>query len=55
MVDLHGGDLPDLSLDKEVQVREEDEGRSERGSGVVLHDQVVTLELPVGVVAFLDF
>lgn len=55
MSDLFGGDLEDEPLDEEVDMREDDEGWGEAGPRMVLHYQVVALELPVGVAALLDF
>lgn len=49
VVDLDRGDLADVPLDEEVEVREDDEGRRQRGPRVVLDDEVVALELPVNV------
>lgn len=53
--DLDRGDPADVSLDEEVEVGEDDEGWSQTGSRVVLCDQVVALELPVGVAVLLHF
>lgn len=36
-------------------MREDDKGRSQRGAGVVLDNQVVALELPVDVTVSLHF
>lgn len=55
MFDLDRGDPADVSLDEEVEVGEDDEGWSQTGSRVVLCDQVVALELPVGVAVLLHF
>ena len=49
MVDLDGGHLADRPLDKQIDVRDDDEGRRQRGTGVVLNNQVVALEFPVDV------
>ena len=55
MVDLDGGHLADVPLDKEIDVREDDERRCQGGARVVLNDQVVALELPVDVAVSLHF
>ena len=55
MVDLDRGHLSDGSLDKEIQVREDDERRCQGRTGVVLNYQVVALELPVDVAVRLHF
>lgn len=49
VVDLDRGHLADVPLDKEIDVGEDDERRSQGRTGVVLNDQVVALELPVDV------
>lgn len=49
MVDLDRGHLADGPLDKEIDVREDDERRRQGRTGVVLNNQVVALELPVNV------
>lgn len=43
------GRLPEDALECQAQVAEEDEGRRQGGAPVVLHDEVVALELPEGV------
>lgn len=55
MVDLDRGHFADDPLDKEVNVREDDERRSQRRTGVVLDNQVVALKLPVDVAVCLHF
>lgn len=49
MVDLDGWNLADVSLDKKIDVREDNKRRSQGRTGMVLNDQVVALELPVDV------
>lgn len=49
VVDLDGGHLPDVPLDKKVYVREDNERGSQWRSGVVLNNEVITLELPVDI------
>lgn len=49
VVDLDGGNFADVPLDEKINVGQDDERRSQRRPGVVLHDQVVALELPVDV------
>lgn len=46
---------PDMSLDKKVDVWDYDEGRWQAWPWLVLHDQVITLILPVGVTVLLHF
>ncbi len=55
MVDLDRGHLADDPLDKEIDVREDDERRSQGRTRVVLNNQVVALELPVDVAVRLHF
>lgn len=55
MVDLDRRHLADDPLDKEIDVREDDERRSQGRTGVVLNNKVVALELPVDVAVGLDF
>lgn len=55
MVDFDGRHLADYPLDKEIDVREDDERRSQGRTGVVLNNQVVALELPVDVTVTLHF
>lgn len=55
MQNLERGHLADSPLDKDVDVREDDERRSQGGKGVVLNNQVVALELPVDVAVSLHF
>lgn len=38
-----------MSLDENMDVGEDDEGRCQAGPGVVLRNQVVALKLPVGI------
>lgn len=52
---LDGGHPADVPLDEEVQVGEDDEGRGQAGPRVVLHYQIVPLELPVSVTVLLYF
>lgn len=49
------GHFSDLPLDKEIDVGEDDEGRSQRRPGVILNNQVVTLKLPVRLAVRLHF
>lgn len=46
-------DLAEASLDKKVEMWNDDEGWGQAGSWVVLLNQVVTLKLPIGVTVFL--
>lgn len=55
MVDLERGHLADVPLDNEIDVREDDERRSQGRTGVVLNNQVVALELPVDVTVSLHY
>lgn len=55
MVDLDRGHLADVPLDKQIDVREDDERRSKGRTRVVLNNQVVALELPVDVAVHLHF
>lgn len=55
VVDFDWGHFADVPLDEKIYVRQDDEGRSQRRPGVVLHDQIVTLELPVDVAVGLHF
>ncbi len=48
----HSADVP---LDKKIDVREDDERRSQGRTGVVLNNKVVALELPVDVAVGLHF
>lgn len=48
-------DAADVSLDDKVEVWDDNEGWCQAGPRVVLHNQVVTLKLPVGVTALLYF
>ena len=50
---LDRGHPADVPLDEEVEVGEDDEGWSQGGPGVILHDQLVALELPVHVAVLL--
>ena len=43
-----------VPLDEEVQVGEDDEGQRQAWSGMILHYQDVSLELPVHITVFLD-
>lgn len=52
---LDWGDVTDVSFDQKVEVWDDDEGRGQAGPWVVLHYQIVTLKLPVGVTALLYF
>lgn len=52
---LGWGDAADVSFDQKVEVWDDDEGWGQAGPWVVLHYQVVTLKLPVGVTALLYF
>lgn len=54
-MDFDWGHFADVPLDEKIYVRQDDEGRSQRRPGVVLHDQIVTLELPVDVAVGLHF
>ena len=55
MVDLDRRHFADGPLNEEVNVREDDERRSQGRPGVVLNNQVVALELPVDVTVCLHF
>ncbi len=52
---LDWGDVADVSLDEKVEVWDDNERWCQTGPWVVLHNQVVTLKLPVGVTALLHF
>lgn len=54
-MDLDRRHLADVPLDEEIDVREDDERRSQGRTGVVLNNEVVALELPVDVAVSLDF
>ena len=49
------GHPADVPLDEEVQMGEDDEGRSQARPRVVLNNQVVPLEFPVDVAVLLNF
>lgn len=49
VVDLDRGHFADVPLDEKIDVGQNDERGRQRWPGVVLHDQVVALELPVDV------
>lgn len=53
MVHFDRGYPADVPLDEEVDVGEDDEGRGQGGPGVVLHNQVVALELPIHITVLL--
>lgn len=55
VVDLDRRHFTDGPLDEQIDVREDDEWRSQGRTGVVLNDQVVALELPVDVAVGLHF
>ena len=55
MCNFDRGHLADVPLDEEVQMGEDDEGRSQAGPRVVLNNQVVPLEFPVDVAVLLNF
>lgn len=54
MVDFDRGNLADVSLDEKIYVGEDNKRRSQRRTGVVLNNQVVSLELPINVAVCLD-
>lgn len=54
VVDLDGWHISDVPLDKEINVRKNDERRSKGRPRVVLNDQVVALKLPVDVAVCLN-
>lgn len=47
--------LAEVPLDEEVDVGDDDEGWSEARAGMIPHDHVEALELPVYVTPFLHF
>lgn len=53
-MDLDRRHLADDPLYKEIDVREDDERRSQGRTGVVLNNEVEALELPVDVTVCLD-
>lgn len=53
MVHLLRRHLADVPLDEEVQVRNDDEGWSKARPRMIPHNNVVALELPVGVTPIL--
>lgn len=55
MLVLNGRQSLDDPFDKDMKVGDDDEGRGEAGARVVLHNQVVALELPVHIAVLLDF
>lgn len=55
MLALNGGQSLNDPFEEDMQVGDDDEGRREAGAGVVLHNQVVALELPVHITVLLDF
>lgn len=54
-MELDGGHFADDPFDEEIDVREDDERRSQGGTRVVLDYQRVALELPVDVAVTLHF
>lgn len=55
MLVLIGGQFLNDSFEEDMEVGDDDEGRGEAGARVVLHDQIVALELPVYITVLLDF
>lgn len=54
MLDLRRRNSLDDPLEEDMQVRENDEGRGEAGPGVIFHDQVIALKLPVHITVLLN-
>lgn len=52
---LNRGQSLNDPFEEDMQVGDDDEGRGEAGARVVLHNQVVALELPVHIAVLLDF